>query len=166
LRSHAEEWSRYVIARALLEHARQRYEEERQPAVIRRAEGFFRTLTGGRYTRLRAPLGEDESTVLDGSGRQKRPDELSRGTREQLYLALRFGRIQELVEQGERLPVVVDEVLVNFDPVRAPRAAAAFAELAGENQVLVFTCHPWVEQMFRDAAPDAPILRLEGPRRQ
>ena len=160
LRSHAADWSKLVIARALLERARRRYERERQPAVIRRAERFFSTFTGGRYPRLYAPLGEQEIVVFDDSERQKKPEQLSRGTREQLYLALRFGLIEEFGEQEERLPVIVDEVLVNFDPERAPRAAAGFVELSKQNQVLVFTCHPWVEALFRDAAPDAGIVDL------
>ena len=99
LRAHAADWSKLVIARALLERARQRYEKERQPAVIRRAGSFFSTLTGGRYTRLHVPLGEQEPVVFDGSGRQKKVVQLSRGTRDQLYLALRLGLIQEFGEQ-------------------------------------------------------------------
>ena len=80
------------------------------------------------------------------------PRELSRGTREQLYLALRFGLVREFGEHAERLPVVVDEVLVNFDPERARLAAEAFATLAETNQVLVFTCHPETVDLFAEAA--------------
>jgi len=87
---------------------------------------------------------------------------LSRGTREQLYLSLRFGLIREFGERTERLPVVVDEVLVNFDPKRAGRAARAFAELANTNQVLVFTCHPEIVQQFQEACADAQIYKLES----
>ena len=162
LRAHAADWSKLMIARALLERARQRYEKERQPAVIRRAGSFFSTLTGGRYTRLHVPLGEQEPVVFDGSGRQKKVVQLSRGTRDQLYLALRLGLIQEFGEQEERLPVIVDEVLVNFDPDRARRAAAGFVELSQRNQVLVFTCHSWVATLFRDAAPDAGVVDLDA----
>jgi len=50
--------------------------------------------------------------------------------------------IRELAEHTERLPVVVDEVLVNFDPLRAQRTAAAFVDLSQTNQILIFTCHP------------------------
>ena len=66
-----------------------------------------------------APLGEQTITVTDADGRTKQPSELSRGTREQLFLSLRFGLIRELGQRTEPLPVVVDEVLVNFDPERA-----------------------------------------------
>ena len=158
----AAEWSTLVVARSLLVKARHRYEEERQPDVVRRAETFFRSLTGGRYTRLHVTVGEQEITVVDETGRRKTPAQLSRGTREQLYLALRFGLIRSMGEETERLPVVVDEVLVNFDLDRARRAAAAFVELSRSNQVLVLTCHQWIVELFSSAAPDAAVVDLSA----
>lgn len=160
LRDHAREWSKLTIAESLLEKTRQKFERERQPSVIQHAQRFFSTVTGQRYDRLYAPIGEQTITVIDRVGGSKQPTELSRGTREQLYLALRFGLIQEVGEHTERLPIVVDEVLVNFDPERARRAAEAFAELAQTNQVLVFTCHPETVELFRDAAPDAQVITI------
>ena len=86
---------------------------------------------------------------------------MSRGTREQLYLSLRFGLIREFGERTERLPVVVEEVLVNFDPKRAGRAARAFAELANTNQVLVFTCHPETVALFTDVASETQVIQID-----
>ena len=150
LREDAREWSRLTIAGVILERTQRKFEQERQPSVIRHAEEFFSNVTGQRYTRLYAPVGERTVTVTHTSGRDRRPPELSRGTREQLYLALRFGLIREFGEHAERLPVVVDEALVNFDPERAGLAASAFARLSETNQVLVFTCHRTIADMFAD----------------
>ena len=150
LREDAREWSRLTIAGLILERTQRKFEQERQPSVIRHAEEFFSNVTGQRYTRLYAPVGEQSITVTDAAGRNRRPPELSRGTREQLYLALRFGLIREFGEHAERLPVVVDEALVNFDPERASLAASAFARLSETNQVLVFTCHRTIADMFAD----------------
>ena len=161
LREHAREWSRLTIAEALLEKTRQKFEQERQPSVIQYAEKFFSGVTGQRYQRLYAPIGEQTITVTDAAGASKQPSELSRGTREQLYLALRFGLIREFGEHAERLPVVVDEALVNFDPERARLAAESFVQLAETNQVLVFTCHPSAADMFADAA-GAQVVDISG----
>ena len=111
-------------------------------------------MTRGRYTNVFSPLGESELRVTDGDGQSLRPDQLSRGTREQLFLSLRFGLIRELGQHSERLPVIVDEALVNFDPDRGLKAAHAFLELAEQNQVLVFTCHPQIVDWFATAADD------------
>ena len=152
LKEKAREWSRLTIAEALLTRTQQKFERDRQPSVIQYAEHFFSELTAQRHSRLFAPIGEQTITVTDSRVATKQPGELSRGTREQLYLALRFGLIREFGIRTERLPVIVDEVLVNFDPERARLAAQSFAELAQTNQVLVFTCHPATADMFADAA--------------
>ena len=152
LREHAREWSRLTIAETLLEKTRQKFERERQPSVIRHAQDFFARVTGQRYPRLYAPIGEQTITVIDSTGGTKQPSELSRGTREQLYLALRFGLIREYGEHAEGLPIVIDEALVNFDSQRARAAARGFAELSGTNQILVFTCHSATADVFCDVA--------------
>ena len=155
LQEQAREWSRLTIAESLLEKTRHKFERERQPSVIRHAQEFFSTVTGQRYTGLYAPLGEQTISVTDATGGNRQPSELSRGTREQLYLALRFGLIREFGEHAERLPVVVDEALVNFDPERAHLAAESFAGLSKTNQVLVFTCHPATAETFAKSAGSA-----------
>lgn len=148
LQEHSREWARLTIAEELLNRTRRKFEQERQPDVIRHAQAFFSSVTGGRYQQLYAPIGEQSITVTDANGSGKKPSELSRGTREQLYLALRFGLIRGADEHAERLPVVVDEALVNFDTERACLAAEAFGRLAETNQVLVFTCHASTADMF------------------
>ena len=56
LQEQAREWSRLTIAESLLEKTRHKFERERQPSVIRHAQDFFSTVTGGRYTGCTRPL--------------------------------------------------------------------------------------------------------------
>jgi len=100
--------------------------------------------------------------VIDRHERIKKPNQLSRGTKDQLYLSLRFGLIQSLESYGERLPVIVDEALVNCDPDRARVAVEAFAELARTNQVLVMTCHPWMRDLFEEVSPNTKVIELDS----
>ena len=162
IRGHAREWVVRTLVQQLLETAQNKFEKERQPGVVRHAERFFDGITGGRYPQVYAPLGERTIIVTEDAGHRKSPDQLSRGTREQLFLSLRFGLIRELGQRTEPLPVVVDEVLVNFDPERALRAARAFVELSRTNQILVFTCHPSMVEFFQEAAgPERPdVIRI------
>ena len=154
MRGHAREWTVRTIAENLLQEARGKFEKERQPDVVRNAETFFKGITNERYQTVFSPLGSSEIHVMDSRGDPKQPSQLSRGTREQLFLSLRFGLVRELGQRSERLPVVVDEALVNFDPRRGMRAAGAFVELAQTNQVLVFTCHPQMVEWFVSAASE------------
>ena len=161
IRSHAREWAKLVIAEGLLDEARRKFERERQPDVVRHAESYFRKMTNERYRQVYSPVGQPGISVTDSRGRTLEPSELSRGTREQLFLSLRFGLISDMRQRAETLPVIVDEVLVNFDPERALRAASAFVRLAKDNQVLVFTCHPNTVELFEQAAADAGVQTPE-----
>jgi uncharacterized protein YhaN len=144
----AHEWAVRAVALKLLEETRSRYERERQPDVVRAATSHFERFTGGRYARIVAPPGDASVRVETEGGEGRATEELSRGTAEQLYLALRFGLIEEFASHAEPLPVVMDDILVNFDAERAARAALAIRDLAGRHQVLYFTCHPWTAELL------------------
>ncbi|HEU5326275.1 MAG TPA: AAA family ATPase [Candidatus Limnocylindria bacterium] len=144
----ARAWAVRAVALRLLEETRRRYERERQPDVVRSAEAHFERITGGRYPRIIAPPGDASVRVEMVGGTMRATDELSRGTSEQLYLALRFGLIEQFAIHAEPLPVVMDDILVNFDAERAARAAAAIRDLADRHQVLYFTCHAWTAEVL------------------
>ncbi|WP_321419437.1 AAA family ATPase [uncultured Methanomethylovorans sp.] len=156
------EWATYSIAQHILSKAMDKYEKERQPAVITEAQKFFSNITGGKYERIYSPLGSSDIFVEDKSGKRKNIIELSRGTAEQLYLSLRFGFIKELGKHSEPLPIIFDDILVNFDPVRSRNAISSIHELSLSNQVLYFTCHPETVEMFKDVVPDVGVIDLLG----
>lgn len=155
------EWAKRVIAAHILAGAVERYEKERQPAVIREATGIFADISDGRYRRIIKPMDADGVIVEEATGGRKEVRELSRGTAEQLYLALRFGYITEFGKHDVALPVVFDDILVNFDPVRKENSCRAIARLAETNQVLYFTCHPDTVEMLERCCGDVRVIDLE-----
>jgi len=165
LRAQAEEAAeRYVVdslAVNLLNRARERFESERQPEVVRTAGRVFSAMTGGRYTDVRVPLDGSGVTVLSASGHLKTSDQLSRGTAEQLYLALRVGLIGSLGTTGASLPVLMDDVVVNFDPERREGAVLAIGELAAMRQVLFFTCHPETAAALTAGVAGSKVLQMD-----
>lgn len=154
-------WSKLTVARALLSQAIQRFEEQYQPEVLRRATEMLGTVTDGAYTRAGITVGSERDVVLIASdGRRVTADQLSRGTREQLYLALRLGLASARAERSEALPLLFDDVLVNHDPARAEAFATIITEVAQTQQVLLFTCNPATVQAFeRAGAPQ--IIELK-----
>ncbi|MDA0710362.1 MAG: AAA family ATPase, partial [bacterium] len=84
----AEEWASWMVARSLMAKARDFYERERRPGVIKEAESIFAKMTNGVYTRVHAPLDGSDIQVGDGTGAFKGIEALSRGTAEQLYLSV------------------------------------------------------------------------------
>ena len=158
-------WAEHTTAATLFDLAKKVYEEERQPEVLRLASGYFSTMTRGAYTRVLAPLGEiDLQVEATGSGNRKGPEALSRGTKEQLYLAMRLALASVYADQLVSLPLVADDILVNFDDERAEATAALLGTYAaGGHQVLAFTCHRRLAELFTAQAPDARVIELPKP---
>ncbi len=151
-----------ILAQQTLAKAIKVYEIERQPSVLIESQAFFSKITGGRYTRIYSPMNSSEIFVEDNNGRRKGIQELSKGTAEQLYLSLRFGFVREFSKHSESLPIVFDDVLINFDHVRCNNACKAIKELATKNQIFYFTCHPETVEMLHDQFSDVRIINLDN----
>ncbi|MBI4643243.1 MAG: hypothetical protein HY743_05830, partial [Deltaproteobacteria bacterium] len=157
LQDAARRWTVTTLANHFLEQARRRFEAEYQPQVLRRASHYFDLLTGGRYPQVMAPLEGESFLVINRQGSHVPPERLSRGTGEQLYLALRFALIQEYSQEGRSLPLILDDILVNFDPYRARQAIRLLQEMSDSHQLLLFTCHPHILNLIQETlGPAAP----------
>lgn len=152
-------WREYATVNRVLERIRVHYEAHRQPETLAEASKTMAKLTGGEYTRVWTPLADDVLLVENAASESLRVELLSRGTREQLFLSVRLALVATFTRRGVNLPMVLDDVLVNFDAVRAQRAAEVLCEFAAAgHQLLVFTCHEHVWQMFQGL--DADCRRL------
>jgi len=161
LGSDAQRWAVLTIARDVFERTREEFQQERQPALMKSASKYLSDLTLGRYTSVRAVIGEKEQDleVVEGEAHTKRANELSRGTAEQLFLAMRFALIEEYAKNAEPMPVVLDDILVNFDPQRAKAACKVIMDLSERFQVIFLTCHPETEAMFKSVVPSGKKAR-------
>jgi len=162
----ARKWATYAVAAALIAETRAAYERERQPELLRKASRFFADMTGGRYERVAAPVGENRLYAVRADGRRLDPAFLSRGTAEQMYLAMRLALAEHLAEtRSFAPPLVLDDVFVHFDGERLERALGAVGDLARRHglQVLMFTCHDHVRSAAeRRLGPLAEFVRLDG----
>jgi len=155
VRADAGRWAVLTIAGQLIENASLRFQNQRQAPLLRSASEYFGQMTAEEYTSIQEVIGEDRLQVLNRSGVTKEVTELSRGTVEQLFLALRFALVEEYCRNTEPMPVLLDDVLVNFDPARARAAASAIVRLSQKHQVIALTCHPSIVSVFQEAAEDA-----------
>jgi hypothetical protein len=152
-------------ARLLLEETRAVVARDHQPPVLREASRWLARLTEGRYASITTAIDEARLEVHDADGAIWNPERLSRGTREQVFLALRLALVRDLGRHDVTLPIVMDDALVNFDDTRARAAARTLVEFlveqGSERQMLVFTCHAHVAAMFHEAG--AHVRSLSDP---
>ncbi len=157
----ARSWAVKTLAWRLVGRARQTFERERQPFVLQRAAQHFARLTAGNYVRVYHPLEEESQLRVEtAEGISRLPEALSRGTAEQLYLALRLGFVEDFSRERDPLPLLMDDIFVNFDGPRASRALEVLGEMARHHQVLVFTCHVETVERARRACPQVQVLDL------
>ncbi len=152
-------WRELSTFNRILERTREYYEAYRQPDTLAEASIHLAKLTGGQYTRVWTPLADDILLVETSEGESLKVDVLSRGTREQLLLSVRLALVSMFAQRGVNIPMVLDDVLVNFDATRTQRAAEVLAEFAaGGHQLLFFTCHEHVWNMFQNCGADCRRL--------
>lgn len=156
-----ERYAVLALAERLMARTQAYHEQARQPEVIGRASELFEMITEGRYVKVSVPSDGSEFMVFDADSRQRPSSELSTGTAQQLYLAIRIALIETLDEVGPGLPVLMDDVLVNFDPERKRGAAQAISHLATHRQVVMFTCHPETADLMDRVAPGHTRLTLD-----
>jgi uncharacterized protein YhaN len=148
-------WRERAAVSLLLERIREDYEAHRQPETLKEASEYLRQLTGGKYTRIWTPLAHDILFVDTAAGQPLSVQLLSRGTREQLFVSLRLALVSAFARRGIHLPMILDDVFVNFDAGRTRLACAVLRDFAREgHQLLVFTCHEHVWNMFKELKVD------------
>lgn len=87
---------------------------------------------------------------------------LSRGARDQLYLALRIGISEYLSSALGALPMIFDEPFANTDDERFLEAMKFLAEeLSQRHQVIILTCHQQRHAWLRERMPDLVNARIE-----
>ncbi len=161
-------WRVLAVTSRILNMIRTVYEQQRQPETLQEASGYLERLTQGRYVRVWTPLDEDVLRIDDAEGKSLAVEVLSRGVREQLFLCLRLALANSFARRGALLPIVLDDVLVNFDSPRAKAAVALLRDFAAAgHQLLVFTCHEHIVGWFSSlhvqvrqlpGSPDLDIL--------
>lgn len=146
----SEEWFALEWSLNTLDSLRLEFERNHQTPILMRAKEYLRRLSGDRYQNIWSPLGERTLCVDNESHESIRIENLSSGAQEQLFLAIRLALIEHFKKEGIELPVVLDDVLVNFDQDRTRAAIDELLRLsANDQQILFFTCHQHVTDMFR-----------------
>lgn len=143
------EWQTLATCSQMLEAIREKYELKRQPEALREASGYLQRLTEGQYTRIWTRMIGEELLCDNANEETITVDRLSRGTREAVYLSLRLALIGAYARRGAVLPMVLDDVLVNFDARRTRAAAELLCDFSQKGyQLLMFTCHEHMAEVF------------------
>lgn len=146
-----EQWFAAALGADAVESVCIQFEQTHQPETLAAAKPYLEQLTLNKYKRLWTALGRRQLFVDDESGRAWAAEQLSGGTREQLFLSIRLAMVRSLARHGVELPMVLDDVTVNFDNERSEAAVDMLLDFIQQGQqMVVLTSHRHFAQMFED----------------
>ncbi len=161
LRGLLDEYQGLRVQIAILAEYKQRLEDAGDSPLLAQAGEYLAALTAGRYGGFHVAQDEAGRRIEIGyhdPGRPGAPEhlkvgELSEGTADQVFLALRLAGIGARQAQREaaglgQVPVVLDDVLITSDDERTRAALVLLGRLGERMQVILMTHH----QRVLDAA--------------
>jgi len=146
---YGDEFVMLVMAKTLLQEQVLAYREQNQDPILKRARELFEQLTLGQYPGIDVDVdgkGTPRLMAVTSDERLLEVEALSSGTRDQLYLALRLGALEQMIEARGPLPVVLDDLFVHFDDQRTAAGLKVLDGFADHTQVLLFTHHERVAE--------------------
>ncbi|RJQ66664.1 MAG: hypothetical protein C4519_25170 [Desulfobacteraceae bacterium] len=167
IQSDVEHYITLKLSSVVLAKAIERYRQINQSPVLEAASRYFKAMTGGAFAGLRADYDEKGDPVIKAyrpDGHALMVQEMSDGSRDQLFLSLRLGGLDKYVGLNGPMPFIVDDVLVHFDDARSAAALTAMAGLAEKTQIIFFTHHRHLVELAK-ASVEEKILKVHylGP---
>ncbi len=144
----------------LAEEAIRRYRDKHRSGMMDATERAFSELTNDAYQKLLTqPDGSSEILLaVDANGTPKQIGDMSKGTRFQLYLALRAAAYEQMVSQGVQLPFFCDDVFETFDEDRTRAACRLMERIGRSGQAIYLTHHRHVVEIAKEVCDAQPII--------
>ena len=116
------------------------FRKDKMPRVLERVSAYFREMTCGAYEKVEICTDIQRFIVQNKQEIRFEVQELSRGTKEQLYTALRLA-MAEVSPFQVKIPFIIDDSFVNFDRERLVCALQVLKGLSEQFQIIYFTCN-------------------------
>lgn len=131
------------------------------PKLNREMGILLSTVTNGRYQAIHSDDMLQVKVEVPESVELMPVERLSSGTMDQVYFCMRLAAVNLLEEEGESLPLFLDEPFAQYDESRILGALNLIKEYQGKRQIFLFTCRErekhLAEQAFKD---NAYLIRL------
>ena len=129
----------YEIKKAIetLEMAYNKMKEEITPKFTEKLSDTIKNVSNNKYNKVKINI-SGEIIVEDSNENYINAENLSLGTIDQLYLALRLASIEEITE--ETMPIILDEAFAYYDNERLKNILEYMSKEYKNRQIIIFTC--------------------------
>lgn len=129
-----------VHAQEVLEDILNDRRRDYSPELNKRAGKIFECITSGKYDKVMVGSEYNPMVTEAGDYSSREWQYLSKGTAEQMYLAVRLA-IAESMSPGDTFPIMMDDVLESYDDERLEETMKYLKQLGEKHQIILFTCH-------------------------
>ena len=121
------------------------------------ASQYITGITGGIYDSM--SIDEDLNVFLNTKTKLVPLENVSSGTMDQVYLALRLAAAKLLQGSGSGFPLIFDDSFTQYDDERLKTALEWLASAYG-GQIIIFTCHRREAQMLRARQAEFQLIEM------
>ncbi|WP_270234836.1 ATP-binding protein [Clostridium fessum] len=121
------------------------------------ASDLIAGITGGIYSSI--SIDENLNAFLNTRRKLIPLEQVSSGTADQIYLALRLAAAHFIQGDADRLPLIFDDSFVLYDDERL-RTVLKWLPTAYSGQILVFTCHEREMRVLKEEGAAVHEVRL------
>lgn len=132
------EWLVHQIAVKHIEKTKAIFQSSYLPGVLEQAANFIAQITDNRYNKLAFDQEDQQLFLVTNAGEPYQISELSQGTLDQLFVALRLA-VSHWLSKHISLPFLIDDGFVHFDDARQRKMNEILLELKEVHQVIYFT---------------------------
>jgi uncharacterized protein YhaN len=110
------------------------------PHLSRELSHYLNTVTGGLYDNALVDDNLALNILPNEHMERVLPEQLSSGTIDQVYLALRLAAVRLIEQESERIPLFFDEPFSQYDEDRTQNALRLLIEESRQRQIFLYTC--------------------------
>lgn len=158
----AQHYLRLRVGIAAAERALRAYRDQHRSSMMQQASAAFSLISRGAYTGLATQPGRDGDILvaMAADGSSKLAHDLSKGSRFQLYLALRAAGYREFAKLRPTVPFIADDIMETFDDFRAEETLKLLADMARLGQVIYLTHHGHLRDIAERVVPGIRVHEL------
>ncbi|HLS07164.1 MAG TPA: AAA family ATPase [Bacillota bacterium] len=143
----AKQWAVIKTAEQMLQRTKRTYEQKHLTNVLKQTSHYFKKITNGAYTDVFLRAADETLTVEANNQLQFDLTELSKGTIDQLYIALRLA-MSKIIGNKHKFPFIIDDAFIHSDEERVANIVEVLQDISKDQQLILFTCKQQIAAHF------------------
>ena len=148
------------LAKTTIEDISKDIHRQFAPAINKKVGNIIEGITGGKYSSVKIDNSLEIGVINPQTEEIVDIENLSGGTIDQLYFALRFGIVDSINNAG--LPLILDDCFIQYDDKRLENILDFLYKKSEERQIILFTCHNRENRILDEMKVEYNLIELKS----